>query len=496
MIICGDNRLVLAGIPDNSIDAIVTDPPYGLEFMGKEWDKLRSRKGTKWKGEPKPSIQESNENPYLRAAVHQPATRPLCLRCGKGGSGAWGRCKCKNPLYAHPSFGVEQYEWHCKWVAEAFRIAKPGAYIVAFGGTRTFHRLTCAMEDVGWEIRDCCMWLYGSGFPKSQNVGKTTGDDDWKGWGTALKPAWEPIILARKPLAGTVAFNVLKHGTGALNIDGCRVAPTGEQLSGSASVIQSKSGWHRPWMNDPEYVQRRTDQKKKRDECASRLGRFPANVILSHHPDCKEVGVTTTGKGKYKEGSSSGGIWQKSTGKPAGPVYGEEAVPVYECVEDCPIRIMDEQSGERPAGSSVSGKEPSDPIKNVYGQYDRVVFHGHDDFGGASRFFYTPKASRAERGLGVDVNEHPTVKPIELMRYLCRLITPPNGKVLDPFTGSGSTGMAALLEGFQFLGVEMDKDYAKLAMKRINYIANHPPGEIEGIKDALKTNKKASEFFE
>lgn len=394
-----------------SIDAIVCDPPYGLFFMNKTWDK------------------------------------------GVPGVPFW---------------------------QEALRVAKPGTHILAAGGSRTYHRLACAIEDAGWEIRDCVMWIYGSGFPKSHDVskaidkaagaergvigfktvggtpgggrmrecnlvdrgdGKTPDGRDyanaraykdarqftevsitapateaarqWQGWGTALKPAFEPFILARKPLDGTVASNVLTHGTGGLNVDECRVGKT---------------------------VSRR----------------WPANVI---HDGSDEV------------------------------------------MELFPQVASGARNGKRRSNKSGIG-----------------TFHENDrdtgrfflsSQGSAARFFYCPKASRAEREAGLDgmdsihrangnkwtdedyrvkkgerppsaesgprTNHHPTVKPVELMAYLARLITPPKGTILDPFMGSGTTGVAAVREGFNFIGIELNPEYAEIAKRRIQHEREKTP---------------------
>ena len=323
----GDCRDVLRDYPADHFDSIVSDPPYGLTFMGKGWDR----------GVP----------------------------------------------------GVEFWQ-------EALRVAKPGAHLLAFGGTRTFHRLTVAIEDAGWEIRDCMMWLYGSGFPKSHN-------GPWGG--TALKPAWEPVIVARKPLSGTVADNVLRYGTGALNIDGCRVGGT--------------------------------------------EGRWPANVM---HDGSAEVvaGFPVTAAAQASMRGEGFGV------------------------------VMD-----------ADWRAPN-------------TLRGHNDAGGsAARFFYCAKASRTDREEGCDHlparsgfeaverkegsaglnspragasahaeavrNFHPTVKPTDLMRYLCRLVTPPAGLVLDPFCGSGSTGKAALLEGLRFVGVDLDPAHVAIAEARCQF---------------------------
>ena len=335
----GDCREILKEWSDNCIDSIVTDPPYGLAFMGKGWDR-----------------------------------------------------------------GVPG----CEFWAEALRVAKPGAHLFAFGGTRTYHRLACAIEDAGWQIRDCLGWIYGSGFPKSLDVSKaidkaagaererigdygqgfrakgsglegwqreahsvdkgitapaTEAARQWQGWGTALKPAWEPIILARKPFIGTVANNVLEHGTGGLNVDGCRIG-----TDSTTTIRSGNSGANGRYGKDTRVFTRENPP-----------GRWPANII--------------------HDGS-------------------DEVEALFPC--------------------SVSGS--------------------------ASRFFYCAKASRSERGEG---NHHPTVKPLRLMRYLCRLVTPPNGIVLDMFAGSGSTLVAACLERFAFAGCELSPEYAEIARSRV-----------------------------
>jgi len=333
----GDCREVMATLASDSIDAIVSDPPYGLSFMGKGWD--------------------------------------------------------------HGVPGVEFW-------TEALRVAKPGAHLLAFGGSRTFHRLACAIEDAGWEVRDCIMWVYGSGFPKSHNL-----DGERKGWGTALKPAHEPIILARKPLAGTVAANVMQFGTGAINVDGGRIGSEGGTTR-SGQAPYGDSGWRTGHAVLPLDA-----------------GRWPANFI---HDGSEEV-----------------------------------------------TQLL----------------------------------------GDAARFFYCPKASKADRDEGLDDreekrhsamgyerglgdagegmfkdrnslkrNSHPTVKPTDLMRYLCRLVTPPNGLVLDPFTGSGSTGKAALLEGFRFLGIEREAEYVEIARARCAAVQAEAEREARGSLFATRAD--------
>lgn len=316
---------------------------------------------------------------------------------------------------------------------EVLRVLKPGGHLLAFGGTRTYHRQTCAIEDAGFEIRDSLHWLYGTGFPKS----KTENSGMPAGTGTALKPAHEPVVLARKPLIGTIAANVLAHGTGALQIDACRIA-TGERIAAFGSPKQSSGGI----MNGTETAREQFKQNV--------AGRWPANVLFDEDAAAEldaQSGITKSSAAVRKNGAF------KSVAKGA--------------------------------------ELPHDT-------------HGHADSGGASRFFYVAKPSRAERdrgcehlparsggeatdredgSAGVDnpragagrtggaKNHHPTVKPITLMRYLVRLITPPGGCVLDPFTGSGTTGIAARLEGYDFVGVEREAEYATIAAARIQGVS-------------------------
>ena len=412
-VIHGDCRQVLQTLPDCSVDAIVTDPPYELGFMGKSWD----------------------------------------------------------------STGVA---YQVDLWRECLRVVKAGGHLLAFGGSRTYHRLAVAVEDAGFEIRDQIMWVYGSGFPKSLNISKaidkaagvkgeivgyskgvgvSTEDNQfgeinrgavgikqvgidvpivapataeakqWEGWGTALKPAHEPIVMARKPLDGTVANNVLTHGTGGINIDGCRVGRaygddssagnrtatfgTQETLSGG----DGSGGWSQ---ND--------------------AGRFPANFIHDGSDEVLEL---------FPE--SNGGAFPKKSNVPTGRHY----------------------EGGWGAVNNGSRTEMGD--------------------GSAARFFYCAKASKKDRNEGLDgfekkrpdersvkgmgtfeekgvakqANHHPTVKPTDLMRYLCRLVTSPNGTILDPFCGSGSTGKAAVLEGFNFIGIEQSAEYVEIANARI-----------------------------
>jgi len=361
----GDCLEVLRTLPDNSVDSVVTDPPYGLRFMGKRWD------------------------------------------------------------YDVPSVEI--------W-AECLRVLKPGGHLLAFAGARTQHRMAVRIEDVGFEIRDMIAWVYGSGFPKSRNIGNDVEGMD--GWGTALKPALEPVTVARKPLIGTVAANVLAHRTGALNIDPCRVAPTGERLGGGdeSGKAAKPEGWARPWMDDPDRVASHNAKVVANVDKASQLGRWPANLIHDGSPEVVALFPTEAGA--------------------SAPVKGTE-----------------------PTANGFSG-----PVK-YSGMRERVAGAFHADAGSAARFFYCAKTSRKDRNEGLPTgdhkavstnatmrqvedadwptrngNHHPTVKPTDLMAYLCRLVTPPGGVVLDPFMGSGSTGKAAMREGFKFIGIERDQD--------------------------------------
>ena len=493
----GDCLDVLPTLPDCSVDSIVTDPPYELGFMGKKWDN----------------------------------------------SGI--------------AYNVTLWQ-------ECLRVLKPGGHLLAFGGTRTYHRMACAIEDAGFEIRDSIHWLYGSGFPKSLDVSKAidkmdaseeqkkrqlrfttwvrstgvtsrqideatgtnmgghyttaasqpavmtrehleacrhlfsdipawverecdirsvesrnmaereiigksdngiaggTGEHagqkdsygfnaefditapateqakQWTGWGTALKPAHEPIVVARKPLTGTVAANVLEYGTGAINIDASRI--------GTGGHLQWSSPRNMGYYGGSDTVGAQATQNQ--------AGRWPANVILSHHDTCTDT-----------------------------------------CTPGCPVALLDEQSGLSKSTKASNNLHRQDDDNNIYGHGLGTISpaNTHGDSGGASRFFYCAKPSRRERNAGLDhlekkqggsmtgaeyrpdrptnhpvrENHHPTVKPLALMRYLVRLVTPPNGTVLEPFAGSGTTLMACVLEGFNAIGIEMTDEYLPIIQGRI-----------------------------
>lgn len=499
----GDCRAIMASLEPESFDSIVTDPPYGLEFMGKDWDNFKTERSENYaKGgafsdaNGKPDQREHNEGGTWFGS--RPATAPSytnrpAKRCAVCGRQSWSGspCVCESPRWIVDNSPLRAFQAWCEaWAAEAYRVLKPGGYLLAFGGTRTFHRLTCGLEDAGFEIRDCLMWLYGSGFPKSLDVSKAidkaagaarviTGtrarnggpagmtsdkgwnsgpmshDDStvtitspatdaarkWDGWGTALKPAWEPIIVARKPLIGTVAANVQAHGTGALNIAATRIEFKNDA---DKDFVQGAT-----WNATPNqtYGQFHTDpvQLSGKDSTPD-TGRWPANLIL----------------------------------------------------DETAAAMLDEQSGER-AMSGRYGESGNGQSTGLFGM-GSTRQQTYFDTGGASRFFYTAKASRAEREIGmygepkripdnaVDrasqrqgiegasgrgsltkpmANHHPTVKPIDLMQWLCRLVTQPGGRILDPFCGSGSTGIAAAREGFSFVGIDQSPEYVEISRRRI-----------------------------
>lgn len=302
--------------------------------------------------------------------------------------------------------------------AEVLRVLKPGAHLLAFSGTRTYHRMVCAIEGAGFEIRDQIGWAYGSGFPKSHSL--TGKVDGYEGFGTALKPAWEPIVVARKPFKGTIAANVMQHGTGAINVDGCRVAYESDSdkaaaLSGDAFKRKDTSdkGWSRPWMEDSEKVAAMNAASKER----AQAGRWPANLVHDGSPEVLACFPDTQ--------SGTGAIKRDSAAGTQGNTYGKES---------------------RPAGTVMS----------CIG-----------DAGSSARFFYTAKADASDR-LG---SKHPTVKPVDLMRWLCRLVTPPGGLVLDPFAGSGTTGMACMAEGFDAVLIEREAQFVEDIKRRIAHVS-------------------------
>ncbi len=375
----GPCEKVMKSIPDNSIDAIVTDPPYGISFMGHKWD------------------------------------------------------------YQVPT--VEQW-------AECLRVLKPGGHILAFGGSRTYHRLVVNVEDAGFEIRDQILWVYGTGFPKSHNL-----EGDWEGWGTALKPAHEPIVMARKPFKQTVAKNVAQFGTGALHIRACRVANE-EELAGGRGMLLSHQRDNTP----PEggYEQ-------------SPDGRWPANLI--HDGSEEVIAMFPDSLGQQ------GDLKETGRARPSNGRLGDMAPPKAH-----KARVEDNKSAARFFYSAKTTPKERDEGMERFTAFTATEMTGGRKEGTAG--LNDPRAG-AGRKNGAK-NNHPTVKPISLMKYLCRLVTPPGGIVLDPFMGSGSTGRAAIEEGFGFIGIDLDPDHVVTASARIGYsykqmsLSNITPAEDAG----------------
>jgi site-specific DNA-methyltransferase (adenine-specific) len=443
----GDCLEVLKTIPDNSIDSVVTDPPYHLTtntssskgFMGKEWD---------------------GGDIAFRTDV-------------------WSEC---------------------------LRVLKPGGHLLAFSHSRTYHRMAVAVEDSGFEIRDQILWLYGSGFPKSHNIGKaidkiegndrevvgekknkinlnatkegdksfyenawqnkdyidlpiTKGNSDWEGWGTALKPAHEPIVMARKPLTEkSIAENVLKYGTGGINIDGSRVTiGEGDKTSAghrTCNIFETEkiSGGN----GSPDYE-------------THEGGRFPANIIFDEEAGQlldEQSGISKSGKNKLEKGT--GGIWNKGTNLPIGPEYGDKggASRFFYCPK-------------------TSKKDRDEGLDNFEEKAQRITSGGTRDFNArcancGKKFIGSPTTicdcdnPITDNQVFKKKNHHPTVKPTDLMRYLINLITPPNGTTLDPFMGSGSTGKAAVRCGVNFIGIEKEQEYMDIASARIQHEQNKP----------------------
>jgi site-specific DNA-methyltransferase (adenine-specific) len=432
----GDCIEVLRAMPDNSADSIVTDPPYGIRFMGKAWDgadiEKRAADRRSWaSADPTATAMGGHKSIAAEAGKYNMA--PEAMRAFQ--------------------------EFSHEWAVEALRVLKPGGYLLSFASPRTYHRMVCGIEDAGFEIRDCIQWIFGSGFPKSHNL---TGDRE--GWGTALKPAHEPIVLARKPLIGTVAANVLAHGTGALNIDGCRIQ--------TAETLRSGAGG--TWDAMHQHEGRASEASAKRTYT--------------------EQGGTNFAMKPGPRGGAAAGRW------PANVMHdGSDAV----------LAIFPSEAGAQGPVHTRNG----DKFRNTFGAFAGNVdesgstFQG--DTGSAARFFYCAKASKEDREEGLygfalqeagiknesgrgfseadpnrkimRANTHPTVKPTDLMAYLCRLVTPPGGTVLDPFMGSGSTGKAAVLEGFRFIGIDLSPEYVAIARARIEHAKRqgHQPSLLE-----------------
>ena len=516
----------MRGFDENSFDAICTDPPYGLEFMGKDWDKLNFHNSPAAKGNyPKSrnvrGVKLGTDLGKFTRNLMNPTSEADIERKKKYGKSYTGR-RSNLPDYSSnkkldirqpgdpnytmndtprgrskvryssaPSYGgsasQEMQLWHYQWAVEALRVVKPGGYLLAFGGTRTFHRLACAIEDAGFEFRDTIMWVYGSGFPKSLDVSKSidkskgvkrevvgykpyTQQDirgggydsekaqlkerlpseitlpvseeakEWEGWGTALKPAWEPILVFRKPVIGTVAENVLKYGTGAMNIDECRIMT--EENTHRVIKVPRFKGTHYAGGNiyDPR-------EDGQWEGGGNPKGRWPANLM---HDGSEEVIDELEQYGEKKSGVMRAGTLRSTDGGYHGDF------PETACLHD------------------------------TYG-----------DIGSVSRFFYCAKADKGERDLGLESedgefmdegreegspggtnprnrgaqtarkNFHPTVKPVELMKWLINLVSRENSLILDPFVGSGSTLVACKKLGRKVVGIEKDESYCKITEKRL-----------------------------
>lgn len=496
----GDCLEVMRELDAESVDAVITDPPYGLGFMGHEWD------------------QPGRSAPASRRRGHVSSARSSFSGSASGRGGGGSEAMEAGRYDLSPSVNRAFQEWCEAWATECLRVLKPGGYLAAFGGTRTSHRLTSGIEDAGFEIRDTLLWLHGQGFPKSLDVSKAidkaagatrevvgvdegmaqrgaapsslyakddergwerpngrynvfnqTGEitapatpdaETWQGWGTALKPAHEPITLARKPIRGTVAANVLAHGTGALNIDACRIEGPPSAGGDSRSTALGR-------MNDDGWQP--SEQSIDRSMSA---GRWPANVILSHHPDCLATGETRSVKsdGHHPAKRGAGGL---STSGHAGQEALDErhadgeTVEVWDCHPDCAVRLLDEQSGTLTTNPGTMRKRASDSTYfGGAGARPEGLQLSAGDKGGASRFYYVAKASKRERG--GEHNTHPTVKPLALMCWLVRLLVPPGALILDPFAGSGTTGVAARREDVRAILVEREEKYLPIIAGRVS----------------------------
>ncbi|MFA4628612.1 site-specific DNA-methyltransferase [Xanthomonas perforans] len=399
MIHVGDCLSILPTLAEASVDAIVTDPPYGIGFMGKAWDgaDITARHG------------------YRRS---MPSADPSATENGAHNSAAAAAGTYDMSPVAMQAF----QQFSATWAAEALRVLKPGGYLLSFAAARTYHRMASGIEDAGFEVRDQLMWIFGSGFPKSHN-------GPWGG--TALKPAHEPILMARKPLIGTVAANHATYGTGALRIDACRVAA--ERM--------------RPNTGGGGMPRRHVDEQRGCGIVTQPhdLGRWPANVLHDGSDEVIAAFPNAPGQQGDLRGHSRD---RKSLG-----IYGDMSAArdaIARCDSGSAARFFycaKASKADRDEGLEGFNRVSGGMVSNTSGQHITRRDEG-----------YEPKAR---------ANNHPTVKPTDLMRYLCRLVTPAGGLVLDPFMGSGSTGKAAALEGFAFVGIEMDPAYAAIAKARI-----------------------------
>lgn len=533
-ILHGDSREVLKTFPDASVDSVVTDPPAGLAFMAKEWDDPDTWKypisshGFTDGGDrvPAPAIGTSSRNPNCRK----------CRRHKRGWKDVPG-CQCAEPDFDTTESRLADRDAFVGFLqgimTECFRVLKPGGHALVWSIPRTSHWTARALEEAGFEIRDCVYHVFGQGFPKSLNVGKAIdkmagatrevvgsyrvggnaltptsekggtygvgapnsppGDlpitkpatpeaEQWDGWGTALKPAVECWWLCRKPIeAQNVASQVLKTGTGAINIDGTRIAGVPQIPSSIRSYRRFDDKGDEPDLVPPPPP--------------NAAGRWPSNLVLTHSEGCQKVGemnapapvINRFDDGMKPFGDGAGHSYTQSGG-------GTEVLPVYECVEGCPVLEMNRQGyemGTHKAGSPQPPQEKWDmstTAPSFGGGFSGPSGRRYGDDGGAARFFlnlepevpfyYTAKAAKSEKEEGLDEsadgkrqNIHPTVKAISLMRYLVKMVTPKGGLVLDPFAGSGSTLIAAAQEGMKFIGIEQEEGYVKIAEKRVGVAA-------------------------
>lgn len=481
----GDSLEVLRGLPDNSVDSLVSDPPAGIAFMGKEWD------------------------------------------TDKGGKHQW-------------------VAWFTEIMLEAYRVLKPGAHGLLWSLPKTSFWTAWALDEAGFEIRDNIVnHINGQGFPKGQNISKaidkqagaecevvtapaTEEAEEWDGWGTTLKPSQEIWWLVRKPLSGnTIAANVLKWGVGALNIDAVRIGTGGEILTGGGGKLWSHY---------------RDGTEEKAQPKVNTSGRWPSNVMFQHIegepcPDCEDDPDCETCYGTGEVGgcrrvgtkrvashnpdnkdpkidtsfvSCYGG--QRARGVVGhADLDGKETVEDWDCAPGCPVAQLDGQSGiSTSSGGQVVGAFRDSYSHAVYGRGSDERHRGDPglgDSGGASRFYYCPKASSKERHFycatcdGVyprsrirrhqkhDVFQHPTQKPLKLMQYLIRMVTPEGGTVLDPFMGTGTTGVAAREEGLNFIGIDMDPRAVRIAQARMDQEAPPPEPIVEKPPEERRTVK-------
>lgn len=525
-IICGKSETELKQFDDNTFDSCVTDPPYGIGFMNREWDNFKSEHIAKEYEYDKLSRDKRIELGYSGDVGHAPIHSPAAI------AGLYDQS-----LEGHKKF----YAFVLQWATELYRVMKPGAHILVFGGDRTEHRMKCAIEDAGFEIRGTIVWIYGSGFPKSLDISKSLdkmagekpikkefkrmmpdmrGDNyaqgkrayggdtvptyytdptteeaiQWNGWGTGLKPAVELICMARKPISErNIASNVLKWGVGGINVDGCRIGYKSEvdRIEGQSKRQSTSKGQFALFTEDDNFD--RSDRNNIQ-------GRFPANLILECCCEDDELveGVAGIKTPRSIEKHGSGGAATYLSVKESGEHYKNEQGAIH-TNPNCVCRMLDAQSGELTSGLLAPHHMSRDKKISCYSKWkEGTIGEKHNgqsfggDKGGASRFFYQAKASQNERWFyctickhaypmkerdkhihGAPEKEkykylefHPTQKPEDLISYLMRLITPPNGTTIDPFLGSGTAIIASEREGFNCVGIDSKPEYCEMGYVR------------------------------